>query len=265
MKIRCLAVLLPLAARGARRIACGLILNFLILNSAVCQMEVHDGANQATTIVQHAEDLSKWVESINKATEQVNKLNDVISNLNDVQGLIGKGMEAVGIDPSITSAIDLAKAVNNFGTALQDVQHNAGNVSFDLDKLRQATTDPHAWERYVTTSKSYESTQDAQKKYDEQMKKLQQERAKAQAQLKAAKSLGETAKSQAALDSVDAAAKALAEERKRAFEQQQANFIENQNQKDAWEQEGRDWTAQEMNTLGQSINNYVRPEGAAKP
>ena len=170
----------------------------------------------------------------------------------------------MGIDPSITSTIDLAKAVNNFGTALQSVQHNAGNVSFDLEKLRQATTDPHAWERYVTTSKSYESTQDAQKKYDEQMKKLQQERAKAAAQLKAARSLGETNKAQAALDSVDAAAKDLAEERKRAFEQQQANFVENQNQKDAWEQAGRDWTAKEMNTMGKSINNYLKPEGAAK-
>ncbi len=228
-------------------------------------MEVHDGANQATAIANHAEDLSKWTEQINKATEQVNKLNDVITSLSDVQGLIGKGMETIGIDPSITSAIDLARAVNNFGTALQGVQHNAGNVQFDLDKLRQATTDPTAWERYVTTSKSYESTQDAQKKYDEQMKNLQQERAKAQAQLKAARSLGETTKAQTALDTVDTATQELAEERRRAFEQQQANFIENQNQKDAWEQAGRDWTAKELSIVGKSIDNYLKPEGASKP
>ena len=233
-------------------------------SSLFSQMAVYDGANQATSQANHAENLTKWVESINKATEQVQKLNNMITQLDDVQGLIGKGMETIGIDPSITSTIDLAKAVNNFGQAMQSLQHNAGNTSLDLDKLRQATTDPSAWQRYITTSKSYEATQKAQKNYDEQSRKLAQERAKGIAQLKAAKSLGETAKAQAAIESVDAAAKDLAEERKRAFEQQQANFIENQNQKDAWEQSSRDWTARELDTFGKSINNYLAPEAGGK-
>ena len=231
---------------------------FLLVSSFIlqplgvrAQYPVIDAAAQAQRSSQHAEDLARWADAINKATEQVNKLNDLVTQLNDVQGLIGKGMGAIGIDPSIMSAIDLAKAVNNFGTALQSVQLNAGRVSFDLEKLRQAATDPNAWERYVTTSRSYESTQDAQRKYDEQAKRLQQERAKAQAQLNAAKSLGETAKAQAAIDTVDAAERALAEERKRAFEQQQANFIENRTQQDAWEQACRDWT---MENAGNEAN-----------
>jgi hypothetical protein len=234
--------------------------SFILLPSSFlhAQMAVFDGANQATALVSHSENLAKWVESINKATEQINKLNDVVSNLNDVQGLIGKGMESIGIDPSITSTIDLAKAVNNFGTAMQGLQHNAGNVSFDLERIRQETTNPNTWQRYATTSKSYEATQKAQKDYDEQMKKLQQERAKAQAQLKAAKSLGETSKAQAALDSVDAAAKAMAEERKRAFEQQQANWIENQNQKEAWEQAAKDWTKEELKKVGSGLGDYLK-------
>lgn len=227
--------------------------------SVHAQMAVYDGANQATSQANHAENLAKWTEEINKATEQVNKLNDLIGQMNDVQGLLGKGMESIGIDPSITSALDLAKAAQNFGSAMQNLQHNAGNVSLDLEKLRQATSDPGAWQRYVTTSKSYEGTQTAQKIYDEEKAKIDQERKKAQAQLKAAKSLGETAKAQAALDAIDAADQASAEERKRAFEQQQANHIENENQKAAWEQAGRDWTKKEMQTFGKSMDNILKP------
>lgn len=238
---------------------CCLIINsqFLILHSAFAQMAVVDAGAQAQRAVNHVEELAKWTDSINKATEQINKLNDVVSSLNDVQGLLGKGMESIGIDPSITSTIDLAKAANNFGQAMQDLQHNAGNVSINLDSLRQATTDPNAWQRYVTTSKSYDATQKAQRNYDDQMRKLDQQRAMAQAQLKAAKSIGETQKAQAALDVVDAAQKALAEERKRAFEQQQANWIENQNQKDAWEQASRDWTREEWKNVGDGLSDFM--------
>lgn len=223
----------------------------LLLTAVFGQYPVVDAAAQVQRSSQHAEDLARWADAINKATEQVNKLNDMVTQLNDVQGLIGKGMGAIGIDPSIANAVDLARSVNRFGEAIQSVQFNAGRVSFDLEKLRQAATDPNAWGRYVTTSRSYESTQDAQRKYDEQAKRLQQERAKAQAQLNAAKSLGETAKAQAAIQAIDAAERALAEERKRAFEQQQANFIENRNQQDAWEQACRDWT---MENAGNEAN-----------
>jgi hypothetical protein len=234
-------------------------LSFVICHPSFAQVggEVHDTTLIATTQANHADTLQKWVEQINKATEQINKLNDIVSNLNDVQGLIGKGMEAVGIDPSIVSAVDLAKSLNNFGNSLQNLQHTATSTTFDLEKLRQATTDPNAWQRYVTTSRSYDGTQKAQQNYDDQMKRLAQERKKAEAQLKAAKSLGETAKAQSALDAVNAAERALAEERKRAFEQQQANYIENQNQKDAWEQAARDWSIEEGKKVGEGIGNFM--------
>ncbi len=225
---------------------------------AKAQMEVHDPINQAISQTHHAEELSKWTESINKATQQINQLNSLINQMDDVQGLLGKGMETIGIDPSISSSIQLAKSLNNFGQSLQDLQHNAGNTSFDLDKLRQATTDPNAWQRYVVTSRSYDSTQKAQKNYDDQIRKLDSRRSQAEAQLKAARSIGETAKTQATLDSVDAAEKSLAEERKRAFEQQQANWIENQNQKDAWEQAARDWTKEEWKTVGTGLSDYMK-------
>ena len=240
---------------------------FLLLamsTAAHGEMPVYDAANQATSIANHAEELSKWTEQINKATEQVNKLNDIVGQMNDVQGLLGKGMESIGIDPSITSAIDLSKAAANFGSAMQGLQHNAGNVSSDLERLRQASGDPNSWQRYVTTSKSYEQTQKSQKTYDEQKARIDQERKKAQAQLKAAKSLGETAKAQAALDAIDAADKASAEERRRAFEQQQANHIENQNQKDAWEQAGRDWTQEELKRTGQGLGKLFDSHPAMK-
>ncbi len=239
-----------------------LVIGYLLLAISSCpaagQLEVHDAVNQAVSQANHAEDLTKWAESINKATQQINQLNSLINQMDDVQGLLGKGMEAVGIDPSISSTIQLAKSLNNFGQALQGLQHSAGSVSFDLDKLRHATTDPSAWQRYVVTSRSYESTQKAQKDYDDQIRKLDARRSQAEAQLKAARSLGETAKAQAALDSVDAAEKALAEERKRAFEQQQANWIENQNQKDAWEQAARDWTKEEWKTVGSGLSDYMK-------
>ncbi|MDD2709091.1 MAG: hypothetical protein PHV34_13985 [Verrucomicrobiae bacterium] len=240
-----------------------LLLVFWACSSTVqAQYAVYDAAAASQRATQHADQLSKWVESINKATEQINKLNDLVNHMDNLEGLIGKGLEAIGIDPSITSAIDLAKSLNNFGNAIQDLQQTSmgvpGRIADSLDKLRQDLTDPDSWQRYVITSRSYDATQTAQKNYDDQMKRLQQERAKAQAQLKAAKSLGETAKAQAALDSVDAAAKALAEERKRSFEQQQANFFENQNQKDAWQQACRDWTAQELSVMAKSINNYLK-------
>lgn len=225
--------------------------SFQLLPSASAQYAVIDATAQAQRASQHAEELARWADAINKATEQVNKLNDLVTQMNDVQGLIGKGMGAIGIDPSIANAVDLARSINRFGEAIQSVQFNAGHVSFDLEQLRQAATDPNAWDRYVTTSRSYVSTQDAQRKYDEQSKRLQQERAKAQAQLNAAKSLGETAKAQAALDAVDAGERALAEERKRAFEQQQANYTENRNQEDAWRQACRDWT---MENAGNEAN-----------
>jgi hypothetical protein len=235
-------------------------LSFVICHSAIAQLAVVDAGAQTQRAINHAESLVKWTEQINKATEQVNKLNDMISQMNDLQGLIGKGMENVGVDPSITSTIDLAKAANNFGNAIQDLQHTGGYTALDLERMRQDATDPYAWQRYVILSKSYDATQKAQTSYDEQLKKLQQERAKALAQLKAAKSLGETSKAQASLDSIDAAAKDLAEERRRAFEQQQANYIENQNQREAWEQSSRDWTVKEMETLGKSVDNYLQPD-----
>ncbi len=234
-----------------------------VLAAPLCaQMAVYDAANQATSLENHIEELSKWADSINKASQQINQLNSVINQMNDVQGLLGKGMETIGIDPSISSTIGLAKAVNNFGQALQGVQLNASGTTFNLDTLRQATTDPSAWQRYVLTSRSYDSTQKAQSNYDDQMKKLDAARSQAEAQLKAAKSLGETAKAQAAIDSVDAAEKALAEERKRAFEQQHANWIENQNQKDAWEQASRDWTKEEWKDVGNGLSDYLNPKQA---
>ncbi len=235
-----------------------LLLFTITTHPSHAQMAVYDSANQTTALLNHAENLSKWTEQIHKATEQVNKLNDLIGQMNDVEALIGKGMESIGIDPSITSAIDLSKAAMNFGSAMQTLQHTGGNTSFDLDKLRQVATDPHSWERYVTTSQSYERTQSAQKTYDEQRARLDQERKKAEAQLKAARSLGETAKAQAALDALHAADQALAEERKRAFEQQQANHIENQNQKEAWEQASRDWCAREAATMGKTIEHLSK-------
>lgn len=236
--------------------------------TARAQYAVYDAAASSQRATQHADQLAKWAESINKATEQINKLNDMVNHMSDIEGLIGKGMETIGIDPSITSAIDLARSANNFGAAMQDLQHTTMNypekISASLDRMRQDAADPDTWEHYAVVTRSYSTTQTAQKNYDEQMKRLQQERAKAQAQLKAAKSIGETAKAQAALDTVDSGEKALAEERKRAFEQQQANFIENQNQKDAWEQAGRDWTAQELRTMGESIDHYLQPEGMTR-
>ncbi|MDD2710105.1 MAG: hypothetical protein PHV34_19145 [Verrucomicrobiae bacterium] len=226
--------------------------------------EVHDTTLIATTQANHADSLQKWVEQINKATEQINKLNDIVSNLTDVQSLLGKGMELIGIDPSITSTIDLAKSLNNFGNSLQDLQHTATSTTFNLDTLRQATTDPTTWQRYVTTSKAYDASQKAQQNYDDQMKSLAQQRKKAEAQLKAAKSLGETAKAQAALDAVNAAERALAEERKRSFEQQQANYFENQNQKDAWNQAARDWSIEESKKIGEGIGNFMSSHPAFK-
>jgi uncharacterized phage infection (PIP) family protein YhgE len=236
--------------------------------SAQAQYAVYDAAAATQRSTQHADQLAKWAESINKATEQVNKLNDLVNHMSSVEGIIGKGMETVGIDPSIVSTLDLARAVNNFGNAIQDLQHTTqnapGRISESLNRMRQDATDPDTWEHYAVVTRSYAATQTAQQNYDEQMKRLRQERAKAQAQLKAAKSLGETAKAQAALDSVDATEKALAEERRRAFEQQQANWIENQNQRDAYEQATRDWTAKELQTLGKSLDNYLQPEAITR-
>lgn len=224
------------------------------------QMAVTDAGLQTQQTVNHAETLTKWAEQLNKATEQVNKLNDVISNLDNVQGLLGKGMENVGIDPSILSAVDLAKSLNNFGGALQDLQHNSMNTSQSLDRMRSETSDPDAWRRYVVLSKSYDATQKAQSNYDEQMKALDQQRARAQAQLKAAKSLAEKQVAAAALQSVDSAQERLDAERRRAFEQQQANYIENQNQKEAWEQSARDWTLKNASLEGSYSRLDYKPQ-----
>lgn len=229
-------------------------------SSSFAQMAVYDGANQTQQILNHVEDLQKWTESINAASEQINKLNSVISSLNDVQGAIGKGLDAIGIPTEISQTAGLAKSLNNFGQAINDLQHSAGSVSPDLDKFRQQLTDPSTWERYAVTSRSYDQTQKAQKDYDEQSKNLQDKRAQAQSILNSAKSIGEIEKARTTLDEIKAAEDSLDSERKRAFEQQQANYIENQNQKDAWEQIGRDWTAKELDTFGKSFTNYLNAD-----
>jgi hypothetical protein len=243
-------------------------LSFVICHALCAQYAVYDAAAASQRSAQHADQLAKWAESINKATEQVNKLNDMVNHMSNVEGLIGKGMETVGIDPSIVSTLDLARALNNFGASIQNLQHTAqnapGRISDSLERMRQDSTDPSTWEHYAVVTRSYTATQAAQQSYDEQMKRLQQERAKAQAQLKAAKSLGETAKAQAAIDAVNAGERALSEERKRAFEQQQANFIENQNQKDAWEQAARDWSQEEWRIVGTGIGDFMKDHPATK-
>lgn len=237
---------------------------FLFATSIHAQIAVFDAANQTTSQLNHIENLGKWTESINKASQQIQQLNNVISNLDNVQILIGKGMDQIGIDPSITSSIQLAKAANGFGQALQDLQHNSQNVSEDLDRARESITNPVSWERYVVTSRSYKATQKAQQQYDEQIKKLDQERAKAEAQLRSSRSLGETEKASAALLTVDAAQSRLDNERHRAFEQQQANYIENQNQKDAWEQASRDWTKQEWEKVGGGLDDLLNSHPSIK-
>jgi hypothetical protein len=239
-----------------------LLIWFASVSFALAQLAVHDAPLQVTTQLQHAEEIAKWTEQISKATEQIQKLNQMVDQLNDVQGLIGKGMEAVGIPSETVNAIELGKAVNNFGEAMADLQHSASAVN--LDRMRQKVSDPDTWERHLLLSKSYEQTQRSQRDFDSEIRQLNRERAKAQAQLRSASSLGETAKAQTTLDEINAAEEALDRERRRAFEQQQANFIESQNQKEAWEQAGRDWTATEMKNLGKSINQYLKPEGAAE-
>lgn len=237
---------------------------FLLGPMVHAQIAVFDSANQTTSQLNHIETLGKWTESINKASQQIQQLNNVVSNLDNVQNLLGKGMDQIGIDPSITSSIQLAKAANNFGQALQDLQHNSQNAAEDLNRARESITNPDSWERYVVTSRSYKATQKAQEQYDEQMKRLDQERSKAEAQLRSSRSLGETEKAQAALISVDAAQSRLDNERRRAFEQQQANFIENQNQKDAWEQASRDWTKQEWEKVGEGLDDLLNSHPATK-
>lgn len=228
---------------------------------AFAQTAVIDAANLSQSSANHAQTLSQWTQQIQQATETVNKLNSVVSNLNNVQGLLGTGMGGIGLDPSITAAIDLSKSLNNFGQSLQSVQHTVESTTGNIEGLKQAMSDPQDWARYLTLAKSYNATQDAQKLYDTQMSTLNAQRKAAEEMLKAQSTVTGTAKAQAQLDSVDAAQRALMEEKNRAFQQQQANYIENQNQKAAMEQAQKDWFKKENDTVEQSfqknINNLI--------